>query len=81
MIVKLPTKQHLELLSLKGSCTGSSESTLVKIPYCGNHMLRLIVYVEVMNVEPSVTLTGRLYFLCILSLFEAKPQGHTIFIN
>ena len=28
------TKQHLELLSLKGGCTGSSESTLVKTPNC-----------------------------------------------
>ena len=26
------TEHHLELLSLKGGCTGSSESTLVKIP-------------------------------------------------
>ena len=34
MIVKLLTEQHLEFLSLKGSCTGSSESTLVKIPHC-----------------------------------------------
>ena len=34
MIVKLLTVHHLELLSLKGGCTGSSESTLVKVPYC-----------------------------------------------
>ena len=31
MIVKLLTEQHLEFLSSKGGCTGSSESTLVKI--------------------------------------------------
>ena len=31
MIVKLLTEHHLELLSLKGGCTGSSESTLVKM--------------------------------------------------
>ena len=31
MIVKLLTKHHLEFLSLKGCCTGSSESTLVKM--------------------------------------------------
>ena len=29
MIVKLLTEHHLEFLSLKGGCTGSSESTLV----------------------------------------------------
>ena len=34
MSVKLLTEHHLEFLSLKGGCTGSSESTLVKIPHC-----------------------------------------------
>ena len=31
MLVKLLTEHHLEFLSLKGGCTGSSESTLVKM--------------------------------------------------
>ena len=31
MIVKLLTEHHLEFLSFKGGCTGSSESILVKI--------------------------------------------------
>ena len=30
---KLLTEHHLLLLSFKGGCTGSSESTLVKIPH------------------------------------------------
>ena len=34
MIVKLLTEIHLEFLSLKGGCTGLSESTLVKMPHC-----------------------------------------------
>ena len=34
MIVKLPTEHHLEFLSFKGGCRGSSESTLVKMPHC-----------------------------------------------
>ena len=34
MKVKLLTEQHLEFVSLKGGCTGSSESTYVKIPHC-----------------------------------------------
>ena len=34
MTVKLLTEHHLEFLSLKGGCTGSSESTLIKMPYC-----------------------------------------------
>ena len=34
MSVKLLTGNHSEFLSLKGGCTGSSLSTLVKIPHC-----------------------------------------------
>ena len=34
MIVKLLTEHHLEFLSLKGDCRGSSESTLVKMSNC-----------------------------------------------
>ena len=33
MNIKLLAEHHLEFLSLKGSCTGSSESTLVKMPH------------------------------------------------
>ena len=36
MTVKLLTEKHLEFLSIKGGCTGSSESTLVKMPHCWN---------------------------------------------
>ena len=34
MIVKLLTEHHLECLSLKRGCRGSSESTHVKMPHC-----------------------------------------------
>ena len=34
MNVKLLTGQNLEFLSLKGGCSGLSESTLVKMPHC-----------------------------------------------
>ena len=34
MTVRLLTEQHLEFLSLKGGCTGSTKSTLVKMPHC-----------------------------------------------
>ena len=33
MSVKLLTEHNLEFLSLKGGCTGLSESTLVKMPH------------------------------------------------
>ena len=34
MTVKLLTEQHLEFLRLNGGCTGSSESSLVKMQHC-----------------------------------------------
>ena len=34
MTVKLLTEQHLDILSLKGGCTGSSESIYAKMPHC-----------------------------------------------
>ena len=34
MIVRLLTEHHLEFLSLKGGCRGSSKSTHVKISHC-----------------------------------------------
>ena len=40
--LKLLTEQTLEFLSLTRGYTGSSESTLVKMPHFGNHMSRLI---------------------------------------
>ena len=44
MSVKLLTELHLEFLSLKVGCTGSSESTLVKMPhYLKSHVKAYIV--------------------------------------
>ena len=34
MTIKLLTEHHLEFLRLKGGCTGSFESTLVKMSHC-----------------------------------------------
>ena len=45
MTVKVLTGHHLEFLSLKGGCTGSSESTLVKIPhYWKSHVAAQITF-------------------------------------
>ena len=56
MTVELLTKQHLEFLSLKRDCRGSSESSLVKKPHCWKsrvtaHMLCRIY--EMVNVISS----------------------------
>ena len=34
MNIKLLTEYYLQFLNLKGDCTGSSESTLVKMQHC-----------------------------------------------
>ena len=45
MSVKLLTEHQLEFLSLKWRCTGSSESTLVKMPHCWkSHVATHILY-------------------------------------
>ena len=48
--VKLLTENHLKVLSLNGGCTGSSESTLDKMPHCWkSHVparLFLLLYVD-----------------------------------
>ena len=49
MSVKLLAEHCLEFVSLKGACTGSSESTLVKMPPCAAaqfmiHWLRADAY-------------------------------------
>ena len=48
MTVKLLTENHLELLTLKGGCTGSSECTLSKIPHCWkSHVMAQLQYMKV----------------------------------
>ena len=45
MIVKLLTEHHLEFLSLKGGCRGSSVSTHVKMPHCWkSHSLAQVIF-------------------------------------
>ena len=52
MGVMLLTEHHLEFLSLKGGCTGSSESTLVKMPHCWkSHVTALIVCSSELSIE------------------------------
>ena len=44
MIVKLLTEHHLEFLSLKGGCRGSSKSTHVKMPHCWKSHAQVHIY-------------------------------------
>ena len=56
MIVKLLIEYHLEFLSLKGGCRGSSESTLVKCHMVGNHMHWLKLYSFFTKYKEIITL-------------------------
>ena len=67
MIVKLLTEHHLEFLSLKGGCTGSSESTLVKMFIVGNHLTGLNYELCHLYLSTSVKPLDNMY-LVILQL-------------
>ena len=55
--LELLTEHHLEFLSLKGGCTGSSESTLVKMPhFWKSHVTAQIVVDSLFIVAPIVFL-------------------------
>ena len=49
MIVKLLTEHHLEFLSLKGDCRGSSESTFVKMSKCWKSHVLAQLFNDVLN--------------------------------
>ena len=45
MSVKLLAEHHLEFLRLKGGCTDSSGSTLVKMPHCWKlHVVAQLIF-------------------------------------
>ena len=49
MSVKLLAEHHLEFLSFKGGCSGSSESTHVKMPHCWkSHVMAQILIVKIL---------------------------------
>ena len=59
MIIKLLTEHHLEFLSLKEGCTGSSESTLVKMSNCWTSHAA----VQLSKMTPPF-----IYFVCVDAL-------------
>ena len=66
MIVKLLTEHHLQFLSLKEACTGSSKSTLVKMPHCWkSHVMAHLLNTYLICVKIEQTLV----YINILPLF------------
>ena len=84
MIVKLLTEHHLEFLSLKGGCRGSSESTHVKMPHCWKshvlaHMIEMVTGIEGLLVKDSMkalccVLYERHLIPCLL-LVQSRKTG------
>ena len=58
MTVKLLTEHHLEFLSLKGGCTGWSESTIVKMPHFWKSHVTAQLFFLLGGVGPVVTTSG-----------------------
>ena len=56
MTVKLLTERHMEFLSLKRGCIGSSESTLIKMPHCWkSHVTaHLVLFTKILSVIETV---------------------------
>ena len=59
MALRLLTEHHSEFVSLKGDCTGSSESTLDKCHIVGNHMSMIIIIFY--NFKSMVGLLGQIW--------------------
>ena len=62
MNVQLLAENHLEFLSLKGGCTGWSESTLVKMPHCWKSHVTAQIY----KVAATVRIITRLQAFLLL---------------
>ena len=63
MNIKLLTEHHFEFLSLKGGCTGSSESTLVKMPHCWkSHVAAQLQYVLLLECEYRANERDHLFY-------------------
>ena len=74
MIVKLLTERHLEFLSLKGGCTGSSESTLVKMWNCWKSHALAQIY---MIVSLSTYWKGSWCFLLVIFYcYHCQSKNH-----
>ena len=71
MTVKLLNEHHLKFLSLKGGCTGSSESTHIKMPHCWKSHDKALTYPHLpKRVEQVYSCMGFRY----AKLFEAAKS-------
>ena len=73
MSVKLLTEHHLEFLSVRGGCTGSSESIYVKIPHCWKSCHRSYSYKINHFYVPSAEAEGY-EFWCNIDIKDGKER-------
>ena len=74
MIVKLLNEHNLEFLSLKGGCTGSSESTLVKMPHCWTSHAMGQFQIRYLHKKGNCNLSQYMRFPTMWFVQSAKPQ-------
>ena len=74
MSVKLLTEHHLEFLSLKGGCTGSSESTHVKIPHCWKSRVTAKLHVVLVQLVAGQIINIRIYHECEGRIEKSVPR-------
>ena len=81
MTVKLLTEHNLEFLSLKGGCTGSSESILVKMPQCWKSHVKLIYreLTTVIRMMHQVSLIFQTRFQHTRTVVPAKSDSDIMF--
>ena len=77
MSVKLLTEHYLEFLSLKECCTGSSESTLVKIPHCWKSHVATQNFCSLPDATLSLGLQSSL-LIAVLVPQSAAAEGEII---
>ena len=79
MTVKLLTEQILEFLSLTRGCTGSAESTLVKMPHCWESHVTALIYLQVCTRGVTVVPGGHQVRWAIFSSCynETRQDGMT----
>ena len=81
MIVKLLTEHHLEFLSLKGGCRGSSESTHVKMPHCWkSHALAHFISVLI-DITLTLSISNTFLFLFSNKMLFIKIGIHKMLIR
>ena len=82
MADKLQTEHHLKFLSLKGGCTGLSESTLVKMPHCWNsHVAAHIACAQTELSGQSDTSTSRTNYISVILIKTQKQRSETVTCN